>query len=87
MTVPNNDEQRQSHRRTVRDAAIVVDPHKSPIPCVVLDRSPGGFRLHVHLPAEVPDRFKLRVATDIESHDCEVVWRRDNEIGAKVIND
>lgn len=78
-------DRRDSRRRTVRHAAIVVHPPKPEIPCVILDRSDAGVRLHVHLASEVPDKFELDVPTDERRYACEVVWRQGNELGAKFV--
>ena len=72
---------RESRRKSVRVASIITDGSNVSIPCVVLDRSAGGFRLHVHSQVEVPDRFQLHLTSDDQTFDCECVWRRDNEMG------
>lgn len=86
MNEKKNKEQRGSRRRIVRDAEIILASPAPPLPCVVLDSSIGGFRLHVHLPAEVPDFFQLRVSDETGTYSCEVIWRRTNEIGVKTVD-
>lgn len=85
MTDTEDPNQRKDRRKAVRIASIIVAESSAPIPCVVLDRSTGGFRLHVHEPGEVPDGFKLHLTADDSFYDCECVWRRGNEIGVKVV--
>ena len=81
----SNDEsdRRQERRKQVRIASILVDATRSPIPCVILDISTSGARLHVHVPAEVPDRFRLIEIANNQERDCTVVWRKGNTIGVQ----
>lgn len=78
---------RRSHprQRTVRAAITRFEGLLSPIPCVMLDISRGGARLHLHNPHEVPDQFQLHLESENSLHKCEVVWRSANEIGVKFV--
>ena len=78
--IPNR---RQDRRRNVRIASIVVSVARAAIPCVILDISSSGARLHVHDPAEIPDVFRLIQTTTQEEHECSAVWRAGNEMGVK----
>jgi hypothetical protein len=54
--------------------------------CLILDISDGGVRLYVG-GLNVPDKFNLLLGEDVVS-ECsyEVIWRRDREIGAKLVS-
>jgi hypothetical protein len=54
--------------------------------CLILDISDGGVRLYVG-GLNVPDQFNLLLGEDVVS-ECyyEVIWRRDREIGAKLVS-
>ena len=76
-------DRRHDRRRSVRIASIVVGSASSAIPCVILDISGGGARLHVHDPSEVPDDFQLVQTATQEEHACSAVWRSGNEMGVR----
>ncbi len=52
---------------------------------MLLDISSSGARLHIHDPASLPDRFRLRVESEGIDEMCEVVWRREEEIGVRFV--
>ncbi len=83
MTDEDQSNRRLDRRRKVRIASIIVDDRQPPIPCVILDISQGGARLHVHNHAEIPDRFTLVQSSDNQQFICAVVWRTDDEMGVK----
>ena len=83
MAEDDDQDRRQQRRRNVRIASILTGNGKAAIPCVILDLSDGGARLHVHQPDEVPDRFRLLQIASSDENDCTVVWRRGNEMGVK----
>ena len=85
MAADDKPNRRQDRRRHVRIASLMTGNDRTAIPCVILDLSNGGARLHVHAPGEVPDRFRLLQIASNEERDCEVVWRRDNEMGVKFL--
>lgn len=74
---------REPRQRTVRAAVIITGDGAKSLPCIVLDTSKSGARLHVHNPSETPDSFELRIEIDQSAHTCEIVWRKGNEIGVK----
>ncbi len=83
MADENDVNRRQDRRRSVRIASIVLANATEPIPCVVLDISSSGARLHVHDPGEVPDQFRLIMENNNEEFACETVWRQGNEMGVR----
>lgn len=86
MADDNEANRRQDRRRSVRIASIVLAGAAEPIPCVVLDISSSGARLHVHDPNEVPDTFRLIMASTNDEYACETVWRQGNEMGVRFAN-
>jgi PilZ domain-containing protein len=78
-------DRRTSPRRILRCAAkIVVDRATGPLRCTVIDMSNTGVRLSVG--SNIPDEFALILndATGVR-HKCQLIWRRDQELGAKFI--
>lgn len=51
----------------------------------VRDMSSTGARLRVDSVAAIPDTFELIIAADGLEADCQVVWRKTNEIGVKFL--
>lgn len=86
MPKDDSDRRKEPRQRTVRAAITSFEGQVSPIPCVLLDISKSGARLHAHEPAELPERFQLQIESDSTTHTCEVVWRNGNEIGVKFVD-
>jgi hypothetical protein len=78
------EDRRGAPRRRVLKAAIVAynDRH-STLPCMVRDLSATGARLRADNSIAIPDTFELIVELDGLEARCEVVWRRDGEVGVK----
>jgi hypothetical protein len=53
--------------------------------CVVLDVSEGGARVATAEFGLIPNRVFL-LATDIDTFECEVRWRRDGQVGVRFID-
>jgi hypothetical protein len=54
--------------------------------CLILDISDRGARIYIG-GLNVPDRFNLLLGEDVVSeYSYEVIWRRDREIGAKLVS-
>ena len=82
---PRVSERRQFPRkRTLNPASIVGADNEATMVCVVLDWSHGGARLHPDVPESCPDHFTL-VTQDGQWMACQVVWRRDGQIGVKFL--
>ena len=77
---------RMSPRRRVLKAGIAAsnDRHLT-VACTVRDISATGVRLRVDGSLAIPDTFELIIAVDGLEADCEVVWRRGNELGARFL--
>jgi len=60
-----------------------------PVPCIVVDSSSTGARLHLTTgrggtPASsVSDRFTLQIPFERVEIDCRVAWRKEKQLGVK----
>ncbi len=81
------DERRQSARQGVSCLAkIQLDNGTPPLYCIVTDTSDGGVRVHSN-GFHVPDEFTLLLSGHgpVQNGTYRVIWRRDEEVGAKLI--
>ena len=69
-------ESRKSMRRWMRrEAEVILEPHKSPIGCVIHDISNDGARLSFNAPLrDLPRSFTLVLFKDSVQRHCEMVW-------------
>lgn len=76
------EEQRKASRfRALKAAQIVFNDGASTIDCTLRDISDRGARLKVESPVGIPERFTLLIVADGGQHECQVAWRRVDEIG------
>ncbi|MGI9424789.1 MAG: PilZ domain-containing protein [Hyphomicrobiaceae bacterium] len=82
----DSDEQRAAPRRRVLKGAQAAfnDRHCS-IPCVVKNISATGARVSSDLVPDIPDTFDLIIDLDGLEARCEVVWRKDKEVGVRFV--
>jgi PilZ domain len=81
------DERRQAARRDASCLAkIQLENGTSPLYCIVTDSSDGGIRVHSN-GFHVPDEFALLLCGHgtAQHGTYRVIWRRDDEVGAKLI--
>ena len=72
---------------------IDVGRSKSPVACNLVDMSITGARLKLQVPepkafersVEIPGRFTLLLRFDRIEADCQLVWRRGNELGVRFL--
>jgi len=86
MESPEGQENRQSlRRRLVNMTKMRLAPNAPLRDCLILDISDDGVRLYVG-GLNVPDQFILLIGEGV-AKECtyQVIWRRDREIGAKLI--
>jgi hypothetical protein len=86
MESPKSKEHRQSPRRRLANLTKIKTAPDAPLrDCLILDMSDEGVRLYIG-GLNVPDQFVLLVGED-DATECkyQVIWRRDREIGAKLI--
>jgi PilZ domain len=88
VLAPSPEDRRREPRRPLyRVARIQFGAGAQPRECVVMDISDGGVRLHVD-DFDVPDEFVLHLSGQFitQERKYEVVWRHNQEIGAKFIS-
>jgi hypothetical protein len=81
------EERRQTPRHGLaRVAKIQLGTGTAPLYCVVTDISDGGVRVHSN-GFHVPDEFVLLLDGDgpFQNGTYRVVWRRDDDVGAKLV--
>ncbi len=83
MTVSPETPRKQLRRRTLKTGLICFNARHSTLPCVVRDISEIGARLGVSGSINAPDTFELFVELDGIWADCEVAWRRTDQIGVR----
>jgi hypothetical protein len=83
---PDSKDNRQSPRRRLANMTKLRTAPGAPLrDCLVIDMSDDGVRLYVG-GLNVPDQFDLLVGDgDVKEYRYQVVWRRDREIGARLI--
>ncbi len=77
---------RVSLRRRVLKAGVVAynDRHVT-LHCTVRDLSATGARVRVEGSISAPDTFELIIDIDGFEANCQVVWRKSNEIGVRFL--
>ena len=79
-------EARVSPRRRVLKAAVAASNDRYiTVACAVRDISATGVRLRVEGSLTIPDTFELIVEVDGLEANCQVVWRKGNEVGARFL--
>jgi hypothetical protein len=79
-------EARIAPRRRVLKAGVAAsnDRHIT-VACTVRDVSSTGARLRTDSSLSIPDTFELIIEVDGLEANCEVVWRRGSEVGARFL--
>jgi hypothetical protein len=82
---PDSKDNRQSPRRRLVNMTKLRTAPDAPLrDCLIVDMSDDGVRLYVG-GLNVPDQFALLIGDGAKESRYQVVWRRDREIGAKLI--
>jgi len=79
------DKRHSARRRVLKSAIAAYNDRHCTIPCVVRDISATGARLRSDSSISVPDTFELIVELDGLEMQCEVVWRKLDELGVRFI--
>ncbi|MBZ0146728.1 MAG: PilZ domain-containing protein [Pseudorhodoplanes sp.] len=66
---------------SARAARLVPDRGGRVLPCIVLNLSLTGARIETLEPVDVHRRFNLLFEGSGDSHHCQVVWQKENQIG------
>jgi hypothetical protein len=77
---------RQAPRRRVLKAGIAAsnDRHLT-VACTIRDMSATGARIRPDGSVAVPDTFELIIESEGLEADCQVVWRKSNEVGVRFL--
>lgn len=79
------EDRRSPRKRVARAATMIASPHAPEIPCVVLELSATGAKLHVHGSQDLPQRFQLAIEQDGLMRPCTLIWRRRNHAGIQFL--
>ena len=83
---PTTDDGRVApRRRMLKSGKIAYSDRHVTIGCTVRDMSATGARLRVEGSVTAPDTFELLIALDGLEANCQVVWRREADIGVRFI--
>jgi len=74
----------QRHR-VLKGALIVFNAGGSTINCTVRNLSETGARLTVVSFLGIPNQFTLEFNDKTAAYDCEVVWRKETELGVRFV--
>lgn len=77
---------RKAERRIVNIAAALREEGATTAPVVVLDLSPGGFKVHSDTPLEEGSEVWLKLP-GFEAKRSHVVWVKDEEAGCEFENE
>ncbi len=80
-------ERRDPRRRTFKAAIASYNDRAISMEVVIRDVSDSGVRIKLQTNDFLPNRFTLYIELDGVLVDCEAVWRRDMEIGAKFVSE
>ncbi len=72
--------------RTFKAGVVVINNKNSTISCTIRNQSVSGARLRVEGVFQPPAIFTLRVPGDNWQTECEVVWRKDGEVGVRFLS-
>jgi len=78
---------RVQRRRTLKSAVASYNDQSISMEVVLRDMSDTGAKLKLKENDVLPDSFHLYIELDGINVECEVVWRRGLEIGAKFVSE
>lgn len=70
-------------RRALKAGIIAFQGHFITYRCTVREISDTGARIRVDDVLLIPDNFDLLIELDAVEYSCNVVWRRQNDIGIR----
>jgi hypothetical protein len=73
-------------RRVLKAGTAASNDRYRTVACTVRDLSAAGARLRVVNSVSIPNTFELIIEIDGLEADCEVVWRKADEVGVKFIS-
>ena len=70
----------------LRAADLIIGEEKVTVAASVMDSSDRGLRLYVNSSTDIPSRFTVILYSPHSTHNCELVWQNEKEIGLKFIS-
>ncbi len=86
VSEPRADARQASRRRVLKSGIVASNERRLTVSCSVRDVSAVGARLRSEGSVGIPDTFELIIETDGLEADCQVVWRKANEVGVKFLS-
>jgi hypothetical protein len=80
-----NDGRVALRRRVLKAGIAASNDRRLTVACTVRDVSATGARLRAESSVGIPDTFELIIEVDGLEADCQVVWRKANEVGVKFL--
>jgi PilZ domain len=74
-----------ARRRVLKAGVVAYSDRHVTLPCTVRDLSATGARVRVEGSISAPDTFELIIDIDGFEANCQVVWRKANEIGVRFL--
>ena len=75
----------RARRRVLKAGVVAYNDRHVTLPCTVRDLSATGARVRVEGSVSAPDTFELIIDIDGFEANCQVVWRKGNEIGVRFL--
>jgi hypothetical protein len=83
MELAMAERRRDLRQRTYKAARISFNDKRAAIDCVVKNLSAQGACLQVASPIGIPDAFDLVFDSDHSARPCQVIWRKERQIGVE----
>ncbi|MBL4756445.1 MAG: PilZ domain-containing protein [Rhizobiales bacterium] len=84
---PQVERRSKTRKRTLLGSTASYNEHHFSIPCMIRDISDVGVRLKIDGSVVVPKNFMLLIELAAIEVECEIVWRNENELGAKYVSE
>jgi hypothetical protein len=85
-TQAQNEARGGPRRRVLKSGIIAFNDRYSALPCTVRNLSTTGAHLRAEGSINTPNTFELLIELDGFEANCEVVWRRDKEMGVRFLS-
>jgi hypothetical protein len=76
-----DDKRRFRRQRVLREGRLVFNAGSSVINCIIRELGPGGARLRVPAPTNLPRSVGLMCLTSQMLYPSEIVWRHGDDLG------
>ena len=85
-TQVQNEARATPRRRVLKSGIIAFNDRYSALPCTVRNLSTTGAHLRADGSINTPNTFELLVELDGFEANCEVLWRKDKDIGVRFLS-